>query len=412
MQGAQRAVPRLAKRGGNVYDSDGIHSLIGRAMTLQQTVIDQFTARYHSAPPLVVRAPGRVNLIGEHTDYNDGFVLPMAIDRAVVIALRPRADDLIRLHALDFDALIEFHISSMRKGAPSPAEYVKGMIFALQQRGLPLRGWEGVMQGDVPIGAGLSSSAALELAVARAAVAAAGGVWDAPQMALAAQEAENQWVGVQCGIMDQMISAVGQRGHAVLIDCRDLSTTALPLPSETVVIVLDTNTRRGLVDSAYNERRAQCQAAARFFGVKALRDVTLAQFRAREAELDPMTARRARHVISENERVLAAQAALLADDAAAFGRLMIASHESLRDDFEVSSAALNRVVTCALEHPACYGARMTGAGFGGCGVALVQASAAEEFRQHVARWYQARQSDGVIVPTAYVCHASDGAALL
>ncbi|XWX05675.1 galactokinase (plasmid) [Aggregatilineales bacterium SYSU G02658] len=381
-------------------------------MTLQQTVIDQFTARYHSAPPLVVRAPGRVNLIGEHTDYNDGFVLPMAIDRAVVIALRPREDDLIRLHALDFDALIEFRISAMRKGEPSPAEYVKGMIFALQQRGLPLRGWEGVMQGDVPIGAGLSSSAALELAVARAAVAASGGVWDAPQMALAAQQAENQWVGVQCGIMDQMISAVGQRGHAVLIDCRDLSTTVLPLPSETVVVVLDTNTRRGLVDSAYNERRAQCEAAARFFGVKALRDVTLAQFRAREAELDPVTARRARHVISENERVLAAQAALLADDAAAFGRLMIASHESLRDDFAVSSEALNRVVTCALAHPACYGARMTGAGFGGCGVALVQASAAEEFLQHVARWYQARQSDGVIAPTAYVCHASDGAALL
>jgi galactokinase len=381
-------------------------------MTLQQTVTDHFQSLYQSAPQIVVRAPGRVNLIGEHTDYNDGFVLPMAIDRAVVIALRPREDDLIHIHALDFDAPVEFHISTMSKADPSPAEYVKGVIFALQQRGLPLRGWEGVMKGDVPIGAGLSSSAALELAVARAAVAVVDGAWHAPDMALAAQYAENQWVGVQCGIMDQMISAVGKRGHAVLIDCRDLSTTLLPLPSDTVVMVLDTNTRRGLVDSAYNERRAQCEAAARFFHVKALRDVTLEQFRAREAELDPLTARRARHVISENERVLAAKEAMLADDAAAFGRLMNESHISLRDDFEVSSEALNRVVTCALEHPSCYGARMTGAGFGGCGVALVQADAAEDFLAHVERWYQARQPEGFIQPTVYVCQPSDGAAIV
>ena len=381
-------------------------------MTLYQTVVDQFQTLYQSAPPLVARAPGRVNLIGEHTDYNDGFVLPMAIDRAVVIAFRPRADDLIRIHALDFADLIEFRINALTKGAPSPAEYVKGVIFALQQRGLPLCGWEGVMKGDVPIGAGLSSSAALELAVARAAVAAAGAEWDAPQMALAAQHAENHWVGVQCGIMDQMISAVGQRDHAVLIDCRDLSTTVLPLPSNTVVVVLDTNTRRGLVDSAYNERRAQCEAAARFFGVSALRDVTLEQFHAHEHALDPLTARRARHVVSENARVLAARDAMLADDAAAFGRLMVESHASLRDDFEVSSEALNRVVDCALAHSACYGARMTGAGFGGCGVALVRADAAEDFLDHVARWYQAHSAEGVIEPTVYVCRASDGAGLV
>lgn len=382
-------------------------------MGLVATVIAEFHREFGTAPAFVVRAPGRVNLIGEHTDYNEGFVMPMAIDRAVVIALRPRPDDLVHLRSLDFDAPIHFHIQTMAKATPtSPAEYVKGVIFALQQRGIHTSGWEGVMQGDVPIGAGLSSSAALELAVARALVAIRDGVWEAKAMALAAQAAENQWVGVQCGIMDQMISATGQRDHAVMIDCRDLSLTPLPLPVGSAVLVLDTNTRRGLVDSAYNQRRAQCEEAARFFGVQVLRDVSLATFQEREAELPALTAARARHVITENERVLAARAALLSNDASAFGRLMVASHVSLRDDFEVSSPALNQVVTCALEHAGCYGARMTGAGFGGCGVALVQADAVDDFLRHIEQWYDQHADATLPRPTVYVCHASDGAGLV
>ena len=381
-------------------------------MSIQQDVISHFEQHFGQAPTLVVRAPGRVNLIGEHTDYNDGFVMPMAIDRAVFIALRPRTDDSIHIVSLDFDEPIHFQMNTMEKEKTSPAEYVKGVVYALQQRGMALSGWEGVMKGDVPIGAGLSSSAALELAIARALVAVSGLEWDAKQMALASQFAENNWVGVQCGIMDQMISAVGQRNHAVIIDCRDLSTETLPLPDGTVVVILDTNTRRGLVDSAYNERRRQCEDAARFFGVKVLRDVSLADFKARQGELSPLTARRAHHVISENERVLQARDAMLNGDPNTLGKLMVASHVSLRDDFEVSSPALNRVVECALEHDSCFGARMTGAGFGGCGVALVDANRIDSFLEHIQRWYANHEHEGAIRPTVYVCNATDGASIV
>lgn len=383
-----------------------------RPMTIQQTVFQQFRARFSAEPTFFVRAPGRVNLIGEHTDYNDGFVMPMAIDRAVYIALRPRTDDTILIHSLDFEQPVHFQIGTMQKETSSPAEYVKGVVWALQERGLPVQGWEGVMKGDVPIGAGLSSSAALELAIARALAATGDFAWDAPQMALAAQKAENQWVGVNCGIMDQMISAVGQAHHAVLIDCRDYSTTPLPLPPETVVVVLDTNTRRGLVDSAYNERRRQCEEAAAFFGVKVLRDVTLAAFEERAHELPDVTRRRARHVISENARVIAARDAMLAGDAETLGALMQQSHVSLRDDFEVSSTALNRVVEVSERHSGCYGARMTGAGFGGCGVALVAAGDAEAFVAYLHEMYTQEPQPGIPMPTIYVCVATDGANLL
>jgi galactokinase len=338
--------------------------------------------------------------------------MPMAIDRAVWIALRARSDRQVIIHSLDFDDPIIFDLDHMTREENSPAEYVKGVAWALAQKGYATGGFEGVMKGDVPIGAGLSSSAALELAIARTMATVAPFAWDAPKMALVSQFAENEWVGVKCGIMDQMISAVGQANHAVLIDCRDLSTQTLPLPSQSVVVILDTNTRRGLVDSAYNERREQCEAAARFFGVKFLRDVTLAQFNTQSGGLDPLVAQRAKHVISENERVLDAKQAMLQGDALALGKLMVASHVSLRDDFEVSSPALNRVVECALEHEACFGARMTGAGFGGCGVALVDARRVDAFLEHVERWYNNRISEGAIKPTVYVCQATDGAGVI
>ncbi|MBC8098803.1 MAG: galactokinase, partial [Armatimonadetes bacterium] len=365
--------------------------------------------RYGEPPAIIVRAPGRVNLIGEHTDYNDGFVFPLAIDRAVYMALRPRTDRLIRLRLLDFDTQVEFDLKHLVKAKTSPTEYVKGVAWALSDAGYVLHGWEGVAQGDVPIGAGLSSSAALELATARAFQAVSGFAWDAPQMALLSQRAENQWVGVNCGIMDQMISAAGVAQHALLIDCRTLATSPAPLPAETVVVILDTSTRRGLVGTAYNDRRAQCEAAARYFGVLALRDVSLDDLNARGAGLDTITLQRARHVVTENARTLQAKDAMFAGDAALLGQLMHASHVSLRDDFEVSTSALNTMVEAAMAHPACYGARITGAGFGGCAVALIHADSADDFVKTVSAAYEAQTG---IASQLYVCQATDGASII
>ena len=378
-------------------------------MSLQDRVTAVFTERFGAAPAALVRAPGRVNLIGEHTDYNDGFVLPMAIDRAVYIALRPRADRQVQLYALDFDQAAAFDLDALAHSGGGWAEYVKGVAWALADAGHALRGWEGVLAGDVPVGAGLSSSAATELATARAFAWLAGLPWDPAQMALLAQRAENQWVGVNCGIMDQMISAAGQAGHALLIDCRSLATQAVPLPPGTLAVVLDTATRRGLVDSAYNERRSQCEAAARHFGVPALRDVTLEQFNARAGELDDVTRRRARHVITENARTLAAADAMRRGDAAALGQLMDASHSSMRDDFEITNEQLNVMVACARQHPACCGARMTGGGFGGCAVALVRADDAADFVEATAAGYRARAG---LEPQVYVCAAAEGASVV
>ena len=319
-----------------------------------------FEARYGHGPAVRVRAPGRVNLIGEHTDYNDGFVLPLAIERAVWLALRPRPDRTVRVWSTDYEEAAEFEVDGVEHGEPEWSEYLRGTAWALEEAGHRLAGWEGTLGSDVPIGAGLSSSAALELATARAFAAVSSLPWDPAAMARLAQRAENRWVGVNCGIMDQMISAVGEEGHAVLIDCRTLDTRAVPLPEGTVVVVLDTATRRGLVDSAYNERRRQCEDAAAHFGVPALRDVTPEQLAARSHELDGTTARRARHVVTENART----------------------------------------------RRGCHGARMTGAGFGGCAVALVESDAAAAFVPEVADAYRGRTG---LEPQIYVTGASAGA---
>ena len=228
-------------------------------MNQEAQVSTAFQDRYGSPASVLVRAPGRVNLIGEHTDYNDGFVLPMAIDRSIWIALRPRSDSRVRVDALDYGNAVEFELEEMRHTGAGWGEYVKGVAWALRRHGFALCGWEGFIAGDVPIGAGLSSSAALEMATARAFAATSGLAWEPRTMARLGQLAENEWVGVNCGIMDQMISAAGEADHALLIDCRSLDSEAVPLPRDTVVVVLDTSTRRGLVDSAYNERRAQCE---------------------------------------------------------------------------------------------------------------------------------------------------------
>jgi galactokinase len=356
-------------------------------MSLQARVTGAFRSRYGADPAFVVRAPGRVNLIGEHTDYNDGFVFPMAIDRAAWIALRPRSDGRVVATSLDFDETREFDLGMLgKKETDGWVEYLKGTAWALQGAGNALTGFDGVIAGDVPLGAGLSSSASIEMATARAFAAVSGLRWEPAPMALLGQKAENKWVGVNCGIMDQLISAAGVEDKALLIDCRSLETQAVPLPRGTVVVVLDTSTRRGLVDSAYNERRAQCEAAAKLFGVKALRDVTSAQLAARAAELDPVTLRRARHVVTEDERTLAAAEAMRGSDAARLGTLMNESHESLRYDFEVCNDGLNVMVDEARHAPGCFEARMTGAGFGGCAVWWPPSGAA--FVRQVEAGYQ------------------------
>lgn len=378
-------------------------------MNLQQQVITAFEERFTASPAVIIRAPGRVNLIGEHTDYNDGFVLPMAIDRAAWIALRRRNDRDVKVYSIDYSEQSDFSLDNFEKSPSSWIDYLKGIAWALEDAGYQSQGWEGVVVGDVPIGAGLSSSAALELAFLRAFAIVSGHVWEPPKMALLAQRAENKWVGVNCGIMDQMISAAGREDHALLIDCRSLETQLAPLPQGTVVVILDTGTRRGLVDSAYNERRKQCETAAHYFGVSALRDVSMATFQAEGHGLDEITRRRARHVISENERTLRAREAMTANDPATLGTLMNASHDSLRDDFEVSNDALNIMVTIAREQEGCYGARMTGAGFGGCAVALVAAPTANEFTEAVSQRY--RQQTG-LQPAIYVCRAANGAEII
>ncbi len=375
-------------------------------MSLQQIITDEFQQRFGDKPSTIVRAPGRVNLIGEHTDYNDGFVLPMAIDRAAWIALRPRGDRQVIVYSPYFKQTIAFSLDVVDTAKSGWIEYIRGMAWALQQSENTLQGWEGVMLGDVPVGAGLSSSAALELATARAFAAISALPWDAAAMARLGQKTENQWVGVNCGIMDQMISAAGKSHHALLIDCRSLQSQLVPLPPDTAVVVLDTATRRGLGDTEYNERRARCEEAARFFGVPALRDVTLAQFERKAGRLDNITFRRSRHVITENDRTLRAVEVMREGNAAELGRLMQASHVSLRDDFEVSSDALNLIVDAAMQESSCFGARMTGGGFGGCAVALVQHDVAQTFAENVAGRYQ-KQSG--IQPSVYVCEASNGA---
>jgi galactokinase len=375
---------------------------------LQQRVVDEFLSRFGAPPAYVVRAPGRVNLIGEHTDYNDGFVLPMAIDRDIWIAHRRRADRRVVLHSLDFAEPVDFSLDAL-KHADGWAEYVMGSAWVLDEGGFPTAGWEGVLAGDIPIGAGLSSSAALEMALLKAFWAVSPWAWDGTLMARMARRIENEWVGVQSGIMDQLISSLGEAGHALLIDCRSLETSSVPLPAGTRIVVLDTGTRRGLVDSAYNERVAQCQEAAAYFEVPALRDVPLAAFEGEHARLDGLALRRARHVVSENARTLQAAEAMRAGDSAALGRLMNASHRSLRDDYEVSSAELDVMVEIARRQAGCYGARMTGAGFGGCAVALVEEGAVAGFVEAVGARYTAQTG---ITPSVYVCRASAGVEVL
>lgn len=380
-----------------------------RSVKPETQVVYAHQKRFEGVPRWLLRAPGRVNLIGEHTDYNDGFVLPMAIDRWVWLAVRPREDRRVVCESLDMENVADFDLDRMDKDSEAWNEYLKGVAWALQDAGKELRGWEGVLKGDIPIGAGLSSSAALEMAAAKAFALASDLPWNPREMARLCQQAEREWVGVNCGVMDQMICALGEVDHGLLIDCRTLETEQIPLPRGCTILILDTGTRRGLRDSAYNERRRQCEQAARFFGVQALRDLSLDQFQPKAGQLEDVVRRRARHVISENERTLEAAQVMRAGDAGRLGALMDASHESLRVDYEVSSPVLNAIVRLARREHGCYGARLTGAGFAGCAVALVEENKAQQISESVSTSYH---DETGLEASVYVCRAVRGVEVL
>ncbi|MGA1346356.1 MAG: galactokinase [Ilumatobacteraceae bacterium] len=357
-----------------------------------------FVDRFGCEPAVVVSAPGRVNLIGEHTDYQDGFVLPMALRGRTAIALEPVDDVMCEVHAEGFGSET-FALTDPPAGTVDWARYVHAVGALLPNRGVAGAAWRGAIATDVPIGASLSSSAALEVAAGRAFAAAAGldsGDLDPLDLALTGRRVENEVFGVGSGIMDQLVSAIDRPGSAVLIDCRSLDWRPVPLPDDVAVLVLDTGTRRTLVDSAYEERRFDCERAASLLGVAALRDASPDSWMNLD---DERLRRRARHVIGENSRVLDAIDALSTGDTVRLGALMDASHASLRDDFEVSSPALDAMVELVRSLPGCLGARMTGGGFAGCCVAVVDRGSAEEVAQQVMERFRCPPEQSAVAPT-------------
>lgn len=379
-----------------------------------QTLIEAFQSRFQDTPVALAVGPGRVNLIGEHTDYNDGYVLPVALKRDVRLVFRPRADRHVRLYSVEYDGWFEFDLDSMAYNNDILwSNYIQGVAWSLQESGLQLTGMDAVISGNVPKGSGLSSSAALEIATAQAFIHAAGqeGQLTGPQIAKAAQRAENAFVGVNCGIMDQFISMLGQENHALLIDCRSLDYQLVPFPEEAALVIGNTKASRSLAGSAYNQRRKECEDGVVRLqqvrpGIKALRDVSSAELEAHKGLLTPVVYRRCHHVVSENERVLQTVAALQQGNLTEVGRLMNASHESLRVDYEVSSDALDVMVEAMRSAPGCYGARLTGAGFGGCAVALVEPGAEQNVADMIYEKYPKTTN---IWPEVYTTRASNGA---
>jgi len=344
----------------------------------------------------VYRAPGRVNLIGEHTDYNDGFVMPAAIGFACWAAASPRSDAKLRVHSINLNKTAEFDLAEQN---PRPAkdwtDYVRGVAVQLKLAKQPLRGADLVVASDVPLGAGLSSSAALEVATAYALLGVAGATMDRTAIAQLCQRAENEFVGMRCGIMDQFVACHAQPGSLLMIDCRSLQGTAVQLDPAARVVIANTMVRHALTGTEYNDRRSQCEEgvrhlSARLPGVRALRDVSPEELDQNRDLLDDIVYSRCRHVVTENRRVEQTRDALKTGDLARAGELMMESHASLRDDYEVSCDELDIMVGVAMEQPGVFGSRMTGGGFGGCTVTLVPAASVDHFMQNVAREYEAR----------------------
>jgi galactokinase len=377
---------------------------------LRDRVQTAFEQHLGGAPSAWVQAPGRVNLIGEHTDYNDGFVLPCAIDYHTLIAARPRGDRQVRVLACDMDdAPDTFSLDDaiVPRTDALWANYVRGMVKLLQQAGHRLSGMDLAIAGNVPQGAGLSSSASLEVAVGHAFKQLCVPELAATALARLAQRAENEFVGCNCGIMDQLISACGQAGHALLIDCRSLEVQPVPLPAGVAVLIVHSRVKRGLVESEYNTRRAQCEAAARHYQVPALRDLDLARLQAGAHGLDATVLRRARHIVTENQRTLDAAHALASGDLIRLGALMAQSHASMRDDFDITMPAIDQLVVIAQQAIGTEGgARMTGGGFGGCIVAVLPEARVAAAREAIELQYRSPEGAPAHI---YVCHASAGA---
>ena len=387
------------------------------AHPFKEKTAELFSQTFMEDPETVVFAPGRVNLIGEHTDYNEGYVLPMAVEKGLALAARKRTDAKVVLFSADYGQKDEFSLQAIKPDLNLRwANYFKGVAALLRKNGIPLGGCEVLLKGDLPQGAGLSSSAALEVATA----VLLQKLFDFPledlELIQLAQKAENEFVGVQCGIMDQFASYMGGKEHALFLDCRSLEHDWVPLGTDHRVVVFNTGVKRELASSDYNERRRQCEEGVVFFSqvlpqVKSLRDVSLCDFEKYQGRLDPVVMKRCRHVICENQRVLDTVEALKLKNWGRIKTLFRESHESLRDDYEVSCPELDILVELAQEHPLQAGSRMTGGGFGGCTVHLVpqDPQVIENFTSFVSSGYEKRVGR---VPEHYVFTPSAGAKFL
>jgi len=373
---------------------------------MQAAAVALFRAQFGQDPAWIARAPGRVNLIGEHTDYNDGFVFPAAIDRFTWIAASP-TDGLSQLLSANLGLAAPLDVTDSTPGAVTDwGQYAAGMAWAFREAGYSVGNLRAAVVSNVPMGSGVSSSAALEMAL--------GAYWqgatpldvDLVSLAKIGQRCENGYIGLRTGIMDQLASANGQAGAAMFIDTRSLEIAYAPVPEGLSMVILDTLKPRALTASAYNERRSQCEAAAALLGVASLRDATLTGLEAAADQLDPTAFRRARHVITENQRCLDFRLALENSDLDQIGALMAGSHDSLRDDYEVSCFELDAMVEGALASPGVVGVRMTGAGFGGCCIALVDSSQVNAFNQHCLATYERKTG---LAGMAETCVAADGA---
>jgi galactokinase len=374
-------------------------------------LIERFREKFHM-PPRMFIAPGRVNLIGEHLDYNDGFVLPCAIEFSTRAAVAPRTDQKVVLRSAEFTEHFEFDLTNLpQKPLGKWSDYVLGVAKMLRQAGhLPI-GANLLVHGEVPIGAGLSSSAAIEVATTLALLSVSGANLSLPEIAKLCQRAENEFVGARVGIMDQFVSCLGKAGHALLLDCRSLQFELVPVPEQVKLVICNTMVKHELSGGEYNRRREECEEGVRilsnsFPGIKALRDVTPQQLASSAKAMPPVIHKRCLHVVEEIQRVLQAVECLRSGNLDKMGQLMSESHRSLRDLYEVSCGELDAMVEAAAALPGYYGGRMTGGGFGGCTINLVASEYSEKFRESIAERYRERTG---ISPEIYVCSSADGA---
>jgi galactokinase len=376
------------------------------------SIAERFRAKFGTSPR-VYRAPGRVNLIGEHTDYNEGFVMPAAVGFYCWVAISPREDHKLVICSDGFSDTAEVELGSPEiRPSKTWSDYPVGIALQLKQAGVPLRGANMLIHGEVPMGAGLSSSAAIEVATALALAEESGHSPDRVQLARLCQKAENEFVGARCGIMDQFISLHGRKNHALLLDCRSLHFDLVAIPECVRLVICNTMVKHDLVSGEYNQRRAECEEAVRGLakvlpGIRSLRDVTLEQLERHRGSLSEITYKRAHHVVTENARVLDAAEALRTGNVERFGKRMAESHRSLRDMYEVSCAELDLMIDQAEKQEGVYGARMTGGGFGGSTINLVKSRFADPFAENVSRGYEKETG---IAPQIYICAPAEGAA--